>query len=172
MSFGRLSLCLLVLAQTSSCLWFDASSSASYAKCKDWTTPSLGKLTFYFKTGKPDGLLLYKDEKNFEFLDVSLTGGSVRLRLAMFDCRRRKALVQGNFSDSKWHRVKIGFNNEKTNITVDETWYASINCSSLAPKGFTKLTGGMFLGGLPKDTDLQSLAFPSSYYEFHVREKR
>ena len=165
MSLG-LFLCLVALAQTSSCLWFNSSSPTSYAKYKEWTTPSRGELTLFFRTNRADGLLLYKDEMNFECLEVSLTGGTVRLRLAMFKCRRKIAHVWGNFSDSKWHRVRIGFNNEKTDITVDETWRASINCLGRAPRGFTKLTGGMFIGGLPTNIDLQQLALPSSYYQF------
>ena len=169
MSMGMF-LCLVALTQTASSLMFDAAAS-SYAKYKAWNTPKNGEFVFYFKTNKGNGLLVYKDHKNFEFLDVSLVNGRVRLRLSMDACSRQRAFVESNVADNRWHRVVIGFNCAETTITVDKAKSAVVNCTSKGAEGFTELNGFMFLGGLPENVSLQSLAFPSTFYEFYS-EKR
>lgn len=158
---------LLQLTFTHLCLTFDLEGSqTSYAAFSRWNPCLNGTLSFEFKTDQPNALLMYTDDGGkYDFFEVKLVGGIVRLRLNLGD--GTVILTAGhNANDMRWHKVEVKRSNEQTTISVDGM------SQSRSSKGSEFAFGGpsnnnVFFGGMPIEysATLNQLALPSVMFE-------
>lgn len=147
-------------------------SQTSYAQFRKWLPTTNSSIEFEFLTDQPNGILLYTDDGGYyDFIEVKLVEGSVRLRFN-FDREPKVLTVGRNLNDGRtWHKVIIARNGLETALTVDQ-----IRATAQLPKpkrpedlnfGNITLNSYVYVGGLPSwyTTRLSNLALPSVVFE-------
>lgn len=138
----------------------------AHAVYERWDASTNGTLLFEFKTKKKNGFLIYEDDPGgMDFIDIFLINGRLRMRLRIGDCNQQQEFINGNFSDNKWHRVRVYRAFESTHFKVDNHQYKIIKCD--AKNVAFKAQSSLYVGGLPVDISLNSLAFPGSFYDIY-----
>jgi hypothetical protein len=132
-----------------------------------WDASTNGTLLFEFKTQKENGFLIYEDDPGgMDFIDIFLVNGRVRMRLHIGQCNLQQEFIDGNFSDNKWHRVRVFRAFESTHFKVDHHSSTIIKCG--AKHSSFSARSSLYVGGFPAvDISLNSLAFPGSFYEIY-----
>ena len=95
----------------------------SYAQFRKWFPSPNASIQFEFLTRQPDGVLLYTDDGGYyDFIEIKLVDGSVRLRYNLGGGARvlhaGKNLHIGEQGE-QWHLVKFIRKNSLTILTVD-----------------------------------------------------
>ena len=165
-------------------------SQTSYAQFRKWYSTQNATLEFEFWTAQPNGLILYTDDGGYyDFLEVKLVEGSLRIRLNLGNGAQMADLGNKDLHSSTWHKVKIQRNFTKTIIQLDEKSHVILPDSGK----FRSAIGGpnrksdlksavefggnytansfVYIGGLPSfySTKLSSLALPSAVFEPRFR---
>ena len=172
-------------------------SQTSYAQFRKWYSSPNASLEFEFWTSRPYGLMLYTDDGGYyDFLEVKLVDGSLRIRLNLGNGAQIADLGQ-DLNSSTWHKVKIQRNLTQTRVELDNKIRAILPDSSKFRPVITrqnvnnKHRGGgsssrvsavefggnfsansfVYVGGLPSfySTKLSSLALPSAVFEPRFR---
>ena len=124
-------------------------SKASFVQYPKWVPGANGSLEFLFQTTEQNGLLLYTDDGgSYEFFELKLVDGSVRLRYSLGG--GAKLLTVGrSFDDGNWHRVRIQRHYERTELIVDN--HAEYRSSKGLDYDFgsTATNSYVWMGGLP-----------------------
>ncbi|KAK3742936.1 hypothetical protein QZH41_003856 [Actinostola sp. cb2023] len=144
-------LCLTTLASADTGLRFNE-TNLPFAEYRPWDLSTNGAMEIYFKTAKRYALLLYQDDgEGKDWIDVFLVNGKARLRLRMGTCDRENTLLNGNFTDSKWHHLRVKRNFSLTSISVDGVESESLDCKNTAgsPAKPKPSKSSMYLGGIP-----------------------
>lgn len=138
--------------------------SFAHAIFKSWNGSANGTLLFEFKTSRENAFLMYQDEpEGMDFVDIFLVNGRARMRLQIGQCKDHfEEFIEGNFSDNKWHSVRVLRKYKNTYFKVDHLSSAVMRCDS--KDGF-KARSSVFVGGFPVEISLNSLAFPGSFHE-------
>lgn len=145
----------------------------SYARYTKWNACLNASISFEFKTRKLTGLLMYTDDNGtYDFFEVMLSGGAVRLRLNIVDGRDGSVEFEAgnNLNDNRWHSVKITRNRMETTLKVDNLVDTKVAFGSDFNFGHLETNSDVFFGGVPDyhfRNDLKSLALPSVI--FHAR---
>lgn len=144
---------------TSEGAFFAYNTNSSYAAFEAWRIP--GELSFLFKTNKSAAILAYQGDGNYKFFDLFLVQGKLRARVRFNTCGLRELIVNGNFSDSLWHRVRLTRGNEEVTLTVDgcKTEYFSCQFTASDSQDWKIL----YVGNIPLHTS--SLANPQSGFK-------
>ena len=157
-------LCLLAGGHLILALRFN--SILAYAMYERWDASTNGTLLFEFKTKKANGILIYEDDpEGMNFIDIFLVNGRVRMRLNIGQCDLQQEFINGNFSDNKWHRLRVLRAFESTYFKVDNHSSKIIKCG----REHTSFSArsSLYVGGIPHDISLNSLAFPGSFYDVY-----
>lgn len=163
-----LQVCLLSVVYVSESLRFHGSKA--YAIYEKWDARTNGTLQFFFRTHKLNGMLFYMDDLGKQqFFDLSLVDGRVRIYLYFWDskCYLKKKFIHGMFADSKWHKVTVRRNYEKTVVKVDNS-SATVTCKPYlaAPDSpYFDATSFLYVGAIPIHVPLNSISNPGSYWE-------
>lgn len=160
-------LLLCVLLRQSFGLRFN--KTLAHAIFNSWNGSTNGTLLFEFKTPRENAFLMYEDEPGgMDFIDIFLVNGRARMRLQIGQCKRPEQdhfeeYIEGNFSDNKWHRVRVFRQFRNTYFKVDHFSSAVMKCGTKDSK--FKVKSSLFVGGFPVEISLNSLAFPGSFHE-------
>lgn len=154
------------------CLGFDLEGSQiSHAKFPRWNPCLNGSLSFEFRTTQGNSLLMYMDDgRQWDFIEVKLVGGVVRLRMNLGNGASILSASQ-NLDDGDWHKVEIYRNNQETTLVVDSI--AQTRSSQGDELSFGNITQNSFVyvGGVPISfsAKLRYLALPSVIFEPRFR---
>ncbi len=165
-------------------------SSSSYAQFRRWLPASSSSsadgdgspspISFEFLTSQPNGVLLYTDDGGYyDFLELKLVDGAVRLRFS-FDQGDARALQAGSglADGERWHRVSVARRGDVVTLAVDgETASAALRAPAGGAAahrfGSANATGNsyVYVGGLPAwfEAKLSALALPSVVFEPRFR---
>lgn len=95
-------------------------SQTSYAQFRKWYSSPNSSLEFEFLTAQPNGLLLYTDDGGYyDFLEVKLVEGSLRIRLNLGNGAQIADLGKDLNNGFSWHSVKIRRNFKQTVVELD-----------------------------------------------------
>ncbi len=162
-------------------------SQTSYAQLRKWYSSPTAGLVFEFLTAQPNGLLLYTDDGGYyDFLEVKLVDGRLRIRLNLGNGAQIADLGDNLNDGFTWHKVKIQRNFTQTLIELDEksqvvlpdsSKYRPVNPVKKSYKSAVEFGGNfsansfVYFGGLPSfySTKLSSLALPSAVFEPRFR---
>lgn len=124
-------------------------SPASFAQFPRWVPGANGSLEFEFLTREPNGLLLYTDDGgSYEFFEVKLVEGAVRLHYNMGGGARLLTVGRG-LNDGLWHHVKVSRRHDRTHLTVDGVTETRVLKALNHEFGSPESNSFVYLGGLP-----------------------
>lgn len=115
-------LCLVEFAKGSGAGLHFTGKYDQRAEFEQWDLSTNGSMSFLFQTHIRSSLLLYQqNKKNGDYLDVFIYKGALRLRIKLGFCKDfvEKLLIEGDYSDSKWHNVTIGLGFKTISFSVD-----------------------------------------------------
>jgi len=148
----------------------------AHAIYSPWNGSTNGTLLFEFKTTSGNAFLMYEDEPGgMDFFDIFLIDGRARMRLQIGQCKRPdpdhfEEYIEGNFSDNKWHRVRVVREFKITYFKVDHISSRIMKCSN--KDSLFKARSLLYVVGFPVEISLNSLAFPGSFHEVFFSDKR
>ncbi|ESO88048.1 hypothetical protein LOTGIDRAFT_97249, partial [Lottia gigantea] len=96
----------------------------TYARFPIWNACINASVSFEFKTTQSDGLLMYTDNNGrYDFFEVMVKDGSVRLRLNVIDEQDGSVeiILGNNLNDNRWHSVEVKRKHFETILQVDGT---------------------------------------------------
>ena len=180
-------LLLLLLYQESANGFVLEGSQTSYAQFRKWYSSANASLEFEFLTSQPDGLLLYTDDGGYyDFLEVKLVDGSLRIRLNLGNGAQISDLGRALNNGHTWHSVRVQRNLSKTLVVLDDkiqvvlpdaSKFRPVNRNVNKEPSLHEFGGNfsansfVYVGGLPSfySTKLSSLALPSAVFEPRFR---
>eukprot|EP00095_Tigriopus_kingsejongensis_P012046 maker-scaffold90_size386344-snap-gene-1.15 protein:Tk12046 transcript:maker-scaffold90_size386344-snap-gene-1.15-mRNA-1 annotation:"Neurexin-2-alpha" len=171
MTWGLFVLVILVLFPISGAFVLEGSFT-SYAQFRKWFSSSNTSIEFEFLSQQPNGLLLYTDDGGYyDFIEIKLVEGSVRLRFNLD--REPKVLTVGrNLNDGRtWHKVIVARNGLETVLVVDQMRATAVLPKPKRPEdldfGNITMNSYVYVGGVPAwfSTKLSNLALPSVVFE-------
>ena len=121
----------------------------SYSRYYPWQ--STGGISFDFKTGNPNGLLLHVGDSNStewtrNYIQLRIRNGLPnvisRIKSRTNTVRVKRVWHKIEVDDMNWHRIQIRLDGNLMKFTVDGE-------SSLVNIAPVKLTGALYIGGLP-----------------------
>lgn len=145
-------------------------NSGTYAKFPKWDACTNSSLSFEFKTKGDKALLLYTDDNGmYDYLEVMVHSGAVRLRMNIVDGREGSVEITlgRNVNDGRWHRVEVQRNRMETTLYVDEFHESRVAFGSDFYFGNTSDNNFVYFGGLPLTYRklLNQLSLSSVFYE-------
>ena len=163
-------LCLSVLKAQGSVLTRNASnvflsynegnSHSVYDACA-WKGP--GTLSFLFNTRKHNTFLAYQDDGTYSNFDLFLVEGKIRARVNFDKCPWEQLIIEGNYSDSRWHRVRLTRSLSNVTLTVDGCHSQSIVCDISSPE--RERWHALYIGSIPLHITMNSLANPGIFQQ-------
>lgn len=161
---------LTLLASSSEGLRF-LGQPETYARYPKWNACHNASLSFEFRTSQPTALLLYTDDNGrYDYLQLALTKGSVRLWINFVGEENRYVDIEANtepLNDGRWHRVEIRRNRMETVLLVDGTQTSKVALGSDFEFGRDPAQNNyIFFGGVPNSyaNNLRGLALPSAFF--------
>lgn len=144
-------------------------SETSYARFPPWVGCPHGFFSFDFKTRQSDGLLWYVDDRgSYDFFEVMLTGGKVRVVLNILDGKDGHVEIvhDGRYDDDRWHRVEVRRKKMETFLTVDGLPVSRFSFGTDVDFGSGN-SSFVFVGGVPIEFNerLEELALPSVTFQ-------
>lgn len=133
----------------------------SNAVYEAWKGP--GELSLVFNSRKPTAFLAYQDDGTYSHFDLFLINGKVRARVTFDKCQWKQLTIERNFSDSRWHRVRLARQLNNVTLTVDGCYSESIPCKYTSSK--TEKWQALYVGSIPWDISMNSLAKPGIFRE-------
>ena len=144
-------------------------SSSSFAKFPEWQPCQNGSISLAFKTSQANALLLYSDAVGFDYVEVKLASGGLRLRMNLGGGQVMLTAGSG-LNDDQWHSVAIRRRHSDTFFTLNNIPQSKRHRGNLE---FGKAThnGKLFIGGLPASytSRLSLLALPAVMFETRFR---
>ena len=149
-------------------------TSRTYAKYPKWNACINASLSFEFRTSKTKGLLMYTDDSGrFDYTEILLVDGRVRLRMNIVDGREGSIEITlgERLNNNRWHRVEIQRNRMETTLFVDGKSDSRVAFGSDFSFGEITRNNFVFFGGLPNEyyngdqTKLETLSLPSAFFE-------
>lgn len=135
-------------------------SHTVYDACA-WRGP--GTLSFLFNTHKPDTFLAYQDDGTYSNFDLFLINGKIRARVTFDECPWEELVIEGNFSDSRWHRVRLTRELSNLTLMVDGCHSQTIPCDISSPE--REKWEALYVGSIPLHISWNSLANPGIFRE-------
>ena len=129
------------------------SPTVSHAEYEPWNWRPNATLQFFFQTSSREkALLFYQGDmaEKGQFMDLFLMSGQARLRVrvgkTMDEIEER--IVEHDFADVQWHKVKIQTTEKEITFSIDDIYHAKPNIE------FTKneeqlVYGRLFVAGIP-----------------------
>ena len=142
-------------------------STTSYAQFRKWSTSANASLEFEFRTERPNGVLLYTDDGGYyDFLEIKLVDGTVRLRYNLGGGAEVMSLGQQLY-DGAWHKVGVRRQGPRTTFSVDNLSKGQVSLGRDHNLGNLTTNSYVYIGGLPPwySNKLTSLALPSVVFE-------
>ena len=130
-------------------------SKNSYSQFPKWSPGANGSLEFLFQTTEQNGLLLYTDDGgSYEFFELKLVEGSVRLRYSLGGGAKLLS-VGRSFDDGNWHRVRVQRHYERTELIVDNHADSRTSKGLDYDFGTPSTNSFVWMGGLPDPVERQ-----------------
>ena len=133
----------------------------SNAVYEAWKGP--GEFSLLFNTRKSTAFIAYQDDSTYNHFDLFLVNGKIRARVNFDECQWKQLNVEGNFSDSQWHRLRLTRQLNNLSLTVDGCYSQSIPCRYTSSRSERWQT--LYVGRIPWYTILNSLAKPRIFLE-------
>lgn len=145
-------------------------TSRTYASFPKWNACTNSSLSFEFKTRSDKALLMYTDDNgNYDYVEVMVYGGAVRLRMNIVDGRESDVEITlgRNVNDGRWHRVEVQRNRMETTLYMDEFHESRVAFGSDFYFGNISENNFVYFGGLPQKyrNILGQLSLSSVFYE-------
>ena len=164
---------LVLVIYTANAIQF-TKTSKTYAKFPKWNACINASLSFEFRTLQSKSLLMYTDDRGrFDYAEILLVDGRVRLRMNIVDGREGSIEITlgERLNNNRWHRVEIQRNRMETTLYVDGQSDSRVAFGSDFNFGEIQRNNYVFFGGLPNEyydgdqTKLETLSLPSAYFE-------
>ena len=128
-----------------------------------WKGP--GEFSLLFNTRKATVFLAYQDDSIYNHFDLFLVDGKIRARVTFEECKWKQLTVEGNFSDSQWHRLRLSRQMNNVSLTVDGCYFHSIPCRYASSS--TERWQALYVGSIPWNMyhNRNSLAKPGIFNE-------
>ncbi|XP_076443924.1 neurexin 1-like [Babylonia areolata] len=132
-------------------------TSSTYARYPKWHACQNASLSFEFKTRQPSAMLVYTDDNGrYDFLQVALTKGAVRLSITFVAEENRYVEIEATkeaLNDNAWHRVEIRRNRMETVLFVDGTQTSKVALGSDSDLGLDvfERNNHVYFGGIPNN---------------------
>ncbi|XP_019122340.1 neurexin 3a isoform X5 [Larimichthys crocea] len=143
----------------STCLGLEfLGTSGQWARYLRWDASTRGDLSFQFKTGASEALLLYFDDGGYcDFLQLAVVEGRLQLRFSI-DCAETTVVSDRRVDDSRWHFATLSRYNLRTVLILD----GQAKADEVRPQRlFMKIVSDLFLGGVPQDIHSSALTLPT-----------
>ncbi|XP_045776164.1 neurexin-1 isoform X2 [Maniola jurtina] len=137
-----------------------------YSQFRKWNAGLNGTLELEFKTDQPNGLLLYTDDGTYDFFELKLVNGALRLRYNLGG-GAQIITVGSNLNDGHWHKVQVARRDEQTSLSVDGITQNKTSRGKEFVFGKFNTNSDVFVGGIPPsyNSKLTTLALPSVIFE-------
>ncbi|XP_034833852.2 neurexin 1 isoform X2 [Maniola hyperantus] len=137
-----------------------------YSQFRKWNAGLNGTLELEFKTDQPNGLLLYTDDGTYDFFELKLVNGALRLRYNLGG-GAQIITVGSNLHDGHWHKVQVARRDEQTSLSVDGITQNKTSRGKEFAFGKFNTNSDVFVGGIPPsyNSKLTTLALPSVIFE-------
>lgn len=164
---------IVILPNNSNAIHFTR-TTRSYAKYPKWNACTNSSIAFDFKTTNKKALLMYTDDNGrYDYVEVLLKDGRVRLRMNIVDGRDGSVeITLGNrLNDNRWHSVKIKRNRMETSLYVDGQHDSRVAFGSDFHFGDVDTNNFVYFGGIPEkyymrnQQNLKQLSLSSVYFE-------
>lgn len=169
------SLLVVCLTSTTQALRF-LGESETYARYPKWHACQNASISFEFRTRQDSALLLYTDDNGrYDYLQLALTKGSIRLWINFVAEENRYVDIEANtdpLDDGQWHRVEIRRNRMETILFVDGSQASKVSVGSDSDFGLDPTQNNyVFFGGIPSSygDNLRSLALPQAFFSDKFR---
>ena len=144
----------------------EPASRPSYAYAvydvRAWRGP--GTLSFLFNTNKSKAFLAYQqDDRTYSNFDLFIDKGNIRAGTNFDKCPEKEFVIQGNFSDSRWHRVRLTRGLRNLTLTVDGCHSQFIPCDMSSPE--KEEWYALYFGSIPLNVSSNSLAKPGIFFQ-------
>lgn len=143
----------------------DPASQSSHAYAvydvRAWRGP--GTLSFLFNTHKSKAFLAYQDDRTYSNFDLFIDMGNIRARINFDKCPEKEFVIHGNFSDSRWHRVRLTRELRHLTLTLDECHSKFIPCDMSSPE--REEWYALYVGSIPWNMSTNSLAKPGILFQ-------
>ena len=134
----------------------------SNAVYEAWKGP--GEFSLLFKSRKSTAFLVYQDDSTYNHFDLFLVNGKIRARVTFDECQWKTLTVEGNFSDSQWHRLRLTRHPNNVSLTVDGCYSQSIPCRYASSR--SERWQALYVGSIPWNNSIRySLAKPGIFLE-------
>lgn len=133
-------------------------SPGQWARYLRWDASTRGDLSFQFKTGASEALLLYFDDGGYcDFLQLSVANGRLQLRFSI-DCAETTVVSDKRVDDDSWHVGTLSRYNLRTALVLD----GEAKADEVRPqRHFMKIVSDLFVGGVPQDVRSSVLTLPA-----------
>lgn len=165
-----LSLLVICFTSTTQALRF-LGESETYARYPKWHACQNASISFEFRTRQASALLLYTDDNGrYDYLQLALTKGSIRLWINFVAEENRYVDIEANtdpLDDGEWHRVEIRRNRMETILFVDGSQTSKVALGSDSDFGLDPTQNNyVFFGGIPSTYggNLRALALPQAFF--------
>ena len=145
-------------------------STVSFAKFPEWQPCQNGSISLQFKTSQANALLLYTDGLGFDYVEVKLVGGGLRLRMNLGG--GSLMLTAGSaLNNDEWHSLEIRRRRDETYFTLDKIPQSKRHLPGSLEFGKVTHNREVFIGGLPASYKhrLTMLALPAALFETRFR---
>lgn len=132
----------------------------SNAVYEAWKGP--GEFSLLFNSRKPTAFLAYQDDSIYNHFDLFLVNGNIRARVTFDQCLWKQLTVEGNFSDSQWHRLRLIRQRNNLSLTVDGCYSQSIPCTYAS--SISERWQDLYVGSIPWNIS-SALAKPGIFRE-------
>nr|XP_034834263.1 neurexin-3-like [Maniola hyperantus] len=119
-----------------------------YSQFRKWNAGLNGTLELEFKTDQPNGLLLYTDDGTYDFFELKLVNGALRLRYNLGG-GAQIITVGSNLHDGHWHKVQVARRDEQTSLSVDGITQNKTSRGKEFAFGKFNTNSDVFVGGIP-----------------------
>lgn len=133
----------------------------SNALYEAWKGPGEFSLLFYSR--KPTAFLAYQDDSIYNHFDLFLVNGNIRARVTFDQCLWKQLTVEGNFSDSQWHRLRLTRQLNNLSLTVDGCYSQSIPCRYAS--SISERWQDLYVGSIPWNISRNALAKPGIFLD-------
>ncbi|XP_070182663.1 neurexin 1-like [Littorina saxatilis] len=128
----------------------------TYARYPIWNACQNASISFEFRTRQPTALLLYTDDNSrYEYLQLALTKGAVRLWIKFEAMDSQFVDIEANteaLNDGQWHRVEIRRNRIETFLYVDGAQTSKVSVGSDTDLGLDPTQSNyVHFGGIPSN---------------------
>ena len=127
-------------------------------------------ISLQFNPQSEHGLLLYMDSEGStkDYVYIYLIDNQVGATFSSANQNSAFFTSEGFVTKYNWNEISIGRLENGVNFTFNDE---SVLLDGVYSDLFDRITSGLYIGGVPSDTEFDQLSFPNVYYKPHYGGK-